>query len=91
LEQYLRFFTEYRQRDWPEWLATVEFAINNKVHLAMKVSPFIVNYSRKLKIKVNTRKKRKVEKATKFAERMKKVHEEVDVVLRKAQEEMKRS
>ena len=39
LEQYLRFFMEYRQRDWPEWLATAEFAVNNKVHSAMKMSP----------------------------------------------------
>ena len=38
LEQYLRFFTEYRQRDWLKWLATAEFVVNNKVHLAMKVS-----------------------------------------------------
>ena len=37
LEQYLRFFTEYRQRDWPEWLATAEFAVNNKVE---KVTEF---------------------------------------------------
>jgi len=37
LEQYLRFFIEYRQRDWPEWLATAEFAVNNKVE---KVTEF---------------------------------------------------
>jgi len=30
LEQYLRFFIEYQQRDWPEWLAIVEFVVNNK-------------------------------------------------------------
>jgi len=34
LEQYLWFFTEYRQRDWPEWLVMAEFAVNNKVHMA---------------------------------------------------------
>jgi len=44
LEQYLRFFVNHRQKDWPEWLASAEFVVNNKVHLAMKVSPFIVNY-----------------------------------------------
>ena len=43
LEQYLRFFIEYRQRDWP-----AEFAVNNKVYLATKVLPFIVNYEREL-------------------------------------------
>ena len=44
LEQYLRFFVNHRQKDWPEWLASAEFVVNNKVHLAMKVSTFIVNY-----------------------------------------------
>ena len=34
LEQYLQFFIEYRQKDWPEWLAAAEFAVNNKVYTA---------------------------------------------------------
>jgi len=42
LEQYLRFFIEYKQRDWPEQLAIAEFAVNNKVHSVTKVLPFIV-------------------------------------------------
>ena len=42
LEQYLRFFVEHRQKNWPEWLATAEFAVNNKVHTATKVSPFML-------------------------------------------------
>ena len=37
LEQYLWFFVDYRQKDWPEWLASAEFVVNNKVHIAMKV------------------------------------------------------
>ena len=28
----MRFFTEYRQRDWPKWLVTAEFVVNNKVY-----------------------------------------------------------
>jgi len=50
-----------------------EFAVNNKTYLATKVSLFIVNYNRELRIKANIRRKEKVEKATEFAERMKKV------------------
>ena len=46
LEQYLRFFIEHRQKDWLEWMAAAEFAINNKVHMATKVSPFMANYGR---------------------------------------------
>ena len=80
LEQYLRFFTEYRQRNWPEWLTTAEFAVNNKVHTTTKVLPFIANYRRELKMGVDIRRRGKVEKVAKFAERMKKA----EAALRKA-------
>ena len=89
LEKYLQFFVDHRQKDWPEWLALAEFVVNNKVPLATKVSLFMVNYSRKLRMKTDIRRKGKVEKVMKFAERIKKVQEEVGVVLRKAQEEIK--
>ena len=90
LEQYLQFFVDYRQKDWPEWLVSAEFAVNNKVHSTTKVFPFMVNYSRKLRMGGDIRKKGKVESATEFVERMKKVHEEAEAALRKTQEEMKR-
>jgi len=61
-----------------------EFAVNNKVHLAMKVSLFIANYGRKLRIGADIRKKEKVEKTTEFTERMEKVQKEAGVALRKA-------
>ena len=73
LEQYLQFFVDYRQKDWPEWLVSAEFTINNKVHLATKVSLFMVNYRKELKIRVDIRKKGKVKKAIEFVEKMKKV------------------
>ena len=69
----MRFFIEYKQRDWLEWLVTTEFAVNNKIHTATKVSPFIANYGRELQMRVNIRKKGKVENVTEFAERMKRV------------------
>ena len=90
LEQYLRFFVDYRQNDWLEWLASAEFVVNNKVHTAMKISPFIANYGRELRMGGNIRKRGKIEKAIEFVERMKKMHEEAEVALRKAQEDMKR-
>ena len=67
-----------------------EFAINNKVHMAIKISLFMANYRKELRMGGDIRKKGKVESATKFAERMKKVHEEAEAALRKTQEEMKR-
>jgi len=90
LEQYLRFFIEHRQKDWPEWLAMAEFVINNKVHTATKISPFMANYRKELRMGGDIRKKGKVESVTEFVERMKKVHEEAEAALRKTQEEMKR-
>ena len=68
----------------------MEFVINNKAHSTTKVSPFIANYVRELRISIDLRKKGKVEKATEFAERIRKVQEEAGAVLVKAQEEMKR-
>ena len=90
LEQYLWFFVDHRQKDWPEQLASAEFVVNNKVHIAMKVLPFIANYRRELRIGGNIRKKEKVEKATEFVERIKKVYKEAGTVLKKAQKDMKR-
>jgi len=60
LEQYLRFFVDHRQKDWLEWLASAEFAVNNKVQIAMKVSPFMTNYGRELRIGSNIRKSDRV-------------------------------
>jgi len=50
-----------------------EFAVNNKVHSATKLSLFIVNYGRELRIEVDIKRKEKIEKTTEFVERMKKV------------------
>jgi len=66
-----------------------EFTINNKVHSATKVSPFMENYEREIRMRADIRKKGKVEKAMEFAERMKKMQKEAGAALRKAQEEMK--
>ena len=73
LEQYLQFFVDHKQKDWPEWLAPVEFAVDNKVHSVMKVFPFMASYSRELRMGANIRKREKIEKEMEFAERMKKV------------------
>ena len=89
VEQYLRFFIEHRQKDWPEWLASAEFAVNNKTHTATKMLPFMENYGRELRMEGNIRKKEKIESVTEFVEKMKKVHEEAVGALRKTQEEMK--
>ena len=71
-------------------MVSAAFTINNKTHTATKVSPFMANYGRELRMGGDIRKKGKVESATEFVERMKKVHKKTGVALKKTQEEMKR-
>jgi len=73
LEQYLQFFIDHRQKNWSQWLVIAEFAMNNKIYSATKISLFMTNYDRKLRIVADIRRKDKVEKVMEFAERMKKV------------------
>jgi len=73
LEQYLQFFVDHRQKDWPEWLASSEFAVNNKIHSTTKVSPFMANYGREVRMGEDIRKKEKVEKAMEFVKRIKRI------------------
>ena len=47
--------------------------MNNKAHLATKISLFIVNYGRKLRMRIDIRRKEKIEKVIKFVERTKKI------------------
>ena len=51
----------------------MEFVINNKVYTTTKILPFKTNYRRELMIGTDIRRKEKIEKVTKFVERMKKV------------------
>ena len=69
LEQYLRLFVEHRQRDWPEWLALAEFAVNNKTYTATKMLPFMANYGKEMRIGGDIRRKGKVESAMEFVQR----------------------
>ena len=50
----------------------------------------MANYEKELRMGGDIRKKGKVESVMEFVERMKKVHEEAGVALKKTQEEMKR-
>ena len=64
-------------------MALAEFAVNNKVHIATKVLPFMANYGKELRMGGDIRKKGKVESTMEFVERMKKVHEETGATLKK--------
>ena len=58
--------------------------------MATKVLSFMANYGKELRMRGDIRRKGKVESATEFIERMKKVHEKAEAALKKMQEEMKR-
>jgi len=90
LEQYLKVFINHRQEQWLEWLGTAEFIYHNKIHSATKTSPFKANYGQDPRMGFKGRRKEKFEVAEKFVEKMKKIQEEVRVVLGKVQKEIKR-
>ena len=83
LKQYLRMYVNYRQRNWSEWLATIEFAFN-KVHIATKSLPFKVNYEREPRMGFDIREKGKYMKAGKFAKEMKDRYKKVKTALVKS-------
>ena len=62
-------------------MVSAEFAINNKTYSTTKVSLFMVNYGRELRMGVDLRRKGKIEKVIEFAER---VQKEVGTALKKA-------
>ena len=81
---------DHRQKDWPEWLASAEFAVNNKVHTATKSLLFIANYGKELRMRGNIRRKGKVEKTMEFVEKLKRIQEKAVIALKRPQEEMKK-
>ena len=48
-----------------------------------------MNYGRELRMGIDIRRRRKMEKTTEFAEKIKKMQKEVETVLKKAQEKIK--
>ena len=90
LEQYLRVFIDHRQEQWSDWLGMVEFAYNNKIYTATKISPFKANYGQDPRMGFEERRRGKYKVVGKFAERMKRIQEKAKVALGKAQEEIKK-
>ena len=66
-------FIDHRQEQWPEWLGTVEFAYNNKIHSAMKVSPFRANSRQDPRMGFEERRRGRYKAAEEFVERIKRI------------------
>ena len=62
-------------------MAIAEFAFNNKVHTATKISLFQVNYGRKPRMGFDIRKKGKNKKVEEFVRKMKERHEEIGEIV----------
>ena len=52
--------------------------------MTAKVSLFMANYGREVRMGIDLRRKGKIEKAIEFVKRMRKIQEEVGVALKKA-------
>jgi len=83
-------FINHQQKQWPEWLATAEFAYNNKVQTSTKVSLFRANNRQDPHIGFEIRKKEKFKKTEEFATRIKEVYEEAEAALKKSQKEIRK-
>ena len=57
LEQYLRFFVDYKQKNWLEQLAITEFVVNNKTYTTAILLIFVANNRRKLRKKLDIKNK----------------------------------
>jgi len=90
LEQYLRMFINHRQEQWPEWLGTIEFVYNNKVHSSTWTLPFKENYGQDPRIGFKGRKKGKYARVEKFVEKIKEIQEKAKAELEKVQKDMKK-
>jgi len=68
----------------------VEFAYNNKIYTATKITLFKANYGQDPRMGFEKKRKEKYKAAGKFVERIKKIQEKAKAVLEKVQEEMKK-
>ena len=77
-------FINHRQEQWPDWLGMVEFAYNNKIHIATKILLFKANYGQDPRMGFEGRRKGKYEVVGKFVERIKKIQKEAKSSARKS-------
>lgn len=90
IEQYLRLFISHHQDDWVDLLPSAEFSYNNKISASTQMTPFVANTGRNPRMGFKPTRPSTVEAAGDIITRMKKVHEETQSALVKAQDEMKR-
>jgi len=83
-------FVSYRQDDWDEWLASAEFAYNNRTSTATGYTPFYLNTGRHPRMSTDQKGNVKAPEAKEFAEQMGKLHQLAEESLHHAADTMKK-
>ena len=53
LKHYFKYYCNYQQNDWAEWLFITEFAYNNVIHFFIKITFFFVLYKQHFCMSLN--------------------------------------
>src|SRR6266436_5788114 len=89
IEVYLQVFISHRQDDWADWLPLVEFAYNNKVHVATRWTLFELDAGQHPCLGVEPTRTSTVEAADTFVRRLDHAQEEAKAALEWAADDMK--
>lgn len=94
LEQYLRCYCVNEQDEWPSKLANAEFAVNNSVHHATRMSPFELLYGWSPEIRTPAIRdelhEERVPAAAERAKHMRETHEKLAQIWQQAQDTQKK-
>jgi len=86
---FLRYYVNYQQDDWTNWLATAEFQYNDKKHAATEKTPFELNFGRH-SWKGNLMVKTDIPRVEDFFSGLQKSWEQATKAMEEAQKNMKR-
>ena len=77
LEQHLRHYVNYSQKNWVQLLPMAQLAMNNRESTATGETPFFANYGKQPNLFLTPRETPKAEKALEDASDLKRMHEEM--------------
>jgi hypothetical protein len=89
LKQYLRMFINYRMNDWQQLLSLAEFSYNNAMHASIGISPFKANYGFDFSLFQDELVDSSVPAALVKADELRKIHNQLQISMSKAQETQK--
>ena len=90
VEQYLRIFVNQRQDDWYDRLSLAEFTYNNRIHVSMQTTPFMLDIGQHPHLGFKPTRETQLEGLDEFSECMQSALEEAQASLTKAADDMAR-